>query len=215
MTPHYRETDIGSFFRDILKIFKTDRNIIGENTKKIYDTMVKRQFIHLHNRIKWTRDFNTIDISDTFRNLHIKKSTQKEIEVGYRLIYNTTPITRNPKSNTYFNTTCQICKQNIQETERHIYLECSTLHKLRQTLGILLKITQTDALNLAITLNKIVKTTNRTDDIDKLTATAIYRHTIWKTRNKTKFEGKMYTNIDIDAIFRATLRRRLGNTAII
>ena len=214
LTPHYGGTDIGNFYKDVLNIFKTDKNIMGETTKKIYDILVKRQLTPLHNRIKWTRVFNTVDISDTFRNLHIKCNTQKEIEVGYRLIYNTTAITRNPKTNTNIRTTCQLCKQNIQETERHIYLECTTTDKVRQTLGTMLKATQAYTLNIAITLNNIIKSKNRTDDENKLTATAIYRYIIWTTRNKTKYDGKSFTDFDIDAIFKTILRRRLGDTAI-
>ena len=60
-------------------------NIIGENTKNIHDTLVKKQATQLHYMIEWAREYNLIDISDTFRDVHKKQIIPKEREISYRL----------------------------------------------------------------------------------------------------------------------------------
>ena len=103
-----------------------------------------------------------------------------------------------------------MCRKNITETEKHIFLECSTIQQAKQTLGTILKTKQTDALNKTITLNHITKSKNRTDDDNKLTATAIFRQTIWTTRNNSRFRFKHYRQNDVNSIFKAIMRQRLG-----
>ena len=209
-TPHYGGDDIGNFYREILKIYKGNSNIIGENPKNIYDTLVKKQATPLHHRIKWAREYNLIDISDTFRNLHKKQITPKEREISYRLTFNTTPISRNTNTNKNIRITCQTCKQNIQETEKHTFLECDAIQLAKQTLKVILKTKQTVTANKAITLNNINKTGVVADDDDKLIATAIFRSVVWFLRNKIKHDGFKCTPKVINEIFKSRLRSRLS-----
>lgn len=210
-TPHYGGNDIGSFYKETLATFQGNKSIIGEDTKKIYDILIKQQATLLYTRISWAREHNIIDIKDTFRNLHNKRITPKEREVAYRLIFNTTPVSRNTKSNQNVKITCQTCKQNIQETEKHIYLDCTLIQKAKQTLAKILKTTnQTATTNKAITLNLINTTRQRAEDVNRLVATAIYRSTIWEHRNKIRFFLKKCSDIELKEVFQARLRHRLG-----
>ena len=148
-TQHYGRTDLGQFYTDTTAIFKTNG--------KIFDTLVKQQLQQLHYIIKWATEHNTVDNSDTLRNIHSKHIRPREREVAYRLIYNTTPISTNSNANTTINITCQMCRQNIQETEKHNLLECNARQLAKQTLGAILKTKQIDVINKTIILNNITK----------------------------------------------------------
>ena len=91
-------------------------NIIGENTKNIHDTLVKKQATQLHYMIEWAREYNLIDISDTFRDVHKKQIIPKEREISYRLTLTQHQSPATPMQKKNITITCQICKQNVQET---------------------------------------------------------------------------------------------------
>ena len=71
-------------------------------------------------------------------NLHNTCLSPKAREVTYRLLFNITPVTQKTARKYQTLSQCKLCRQNIQETEDHIYFHCraisSALNTLKETI---------------------------------------------------------------------------------
>ena len=109
---------------------------------------------------------------------------------------------------------CPIClRTNIQETEQHLFYQCSHIQSTKHTLITHLI---SDANNTpahynenaykAIFLNTLpltnAKTTNR-----QLAILGIYRHVIWLCRLEAKFKRKKFTQQSIKTRFKTLVDR--------
>ena len=127
----------------------------------------------------------------------------------YRLLFLNTPLT-NPTSTNI--PTCKTCRQRKQETEEHIFYECQSIQKTKQSLKKLLN-TQLDAnvntdIYKAIFLNLIPPQPHELHLI-KLHILAIYRDTLWKVRLENKFSDRNHTPKTILDLFTHKLTHAL------
>jgi endonuclease/exonuclease/phosphatase family metal-dependent hydrolase len=201
-TPHYLGQKHSTFYKECIQTLKNNEKLINDKSQNIYQKSVLKLATPLCYRIKWCAKFALTDTTDTFRNLHLRSITPKAREITYRLIYNTTPIASNQ------NTSCPLCRQNTIETESHIFLECPTIQMMKKTLRT--KITsKRDPFNvdIAITLNKLPKQKDRTDLEEKTRTVAVYRQTIWTSRNRAKYDNYRLTGQTLDLIFTRRLDR--------
>ena len=164
-----------------------------KTTKDTYKAIIKTKLTPLHDQIKRARQYGITDFSPIFQNLHIQCTTPIQKQIMYRLLFLNTPLT-NPTSTNI--PTCKTCRQRKQETEEHIFYECQSIQKTKQSLKKLLN-TQLDAnvntdIYKAIFLNLIPPQPHELHLI-KLHILAIYRDTLWKVRLENKFSDRNHT----------------------
>ena len=106
-------------------------NIIGENNKNIHDTLVKKQATQLHYMIEWAREYNLIDISDTFRDVHKKQIIPKEREISYRLTLTqhqspATPMQKNKQK--HYNYSPDLQTKRTRNIKAHMFrMRCNSI----------------------------------------------------------------------------------------
>lgn len=128
-------------------------------------------------------------------NLHNTCLSPKAREVTYRLLFNITPVTQKTARKYQTLSQCKLCRQNIQETEDHIYFHCraisSALNTLKETIQ---KHTKTHVdIYQAVMLNMIPKT--KANMKTKLfRCLGEFRLLAWTCRNKAVYKNRIYNS---------------------
>ena len=207
-TPHYLGTKLPSFYQACLRAIKNNETLVNRTNKEIYNHLRERKKTPHLERIKWMRHFNTTEIKDTFKNLHIKEIEPRAREITFRLIYNMTPTSERLEQQTLQRPRCPLCKYSIIETERHLFMECEAIQQTKNTLKLLIKAGTIYPVDIdkAIALNTIPRSHNTNQHVISLRLMAEYRQHIWQCRRNIIFNKHMYTDNLIEILFRAKIQ---------
>ena len=215
--PH--SENIPSFYKNCIQLFKTHKNYLENIDKKDYYAKLnepeRKRMEELEKELP--RYYPHYEQKHIFKRLHnTNKTTPKQKQITYRLLYGITPCTAyNARTNRtqYLCTTCRYA----QEREQHIFWGCRT--KLRESLIKALRLpintkhkpihTQQNHYNItfdAVFLNQFPFRNPVQSDIRNVIL-GIYRETLWHTRNRT-----LHNNIHTgDEQLELTFRRRIDH----
>ena len=185
-TAHYMGRNQSQFHTACIKAIKGNEEVLHKTTKEIYTHLIKRQATPLNNRIKWTQVYGITNTEETFKNTHIKEIPNKEKEITYRLIYNTTPVSSRNYKDRGARIGCPLCRPGADETEQHLYLTCNTILQTKNTLQQFIQAGTIHKVDIdkAITLNIIP------DSINKKQQTISLKNTF--TVQKTHMASQTY-----------------------
>ena len=118
-----------------------------------------------------------------------------------------TPTLDRKKQQTQNNPICKLCSSQLQEDEKHIFLNCPAVLSTKQTLKLIIDATtQTDTdIDSAITLFKIPRNKNKLKHTLNILTLAEYKQHIWTIYLKTRYEHKHFPPDIIQDIFRYKL----------
>ena len=211
--PHFFGT-LPQFQATCIRYTRQHTNLIHttKTTKDIYKAIIKTKITPLQDQIKRARPYGITDFSQIFKNLHIKCTTPIQKQIIYRLLFFNTPLSHPQGRPSATIKPCPTCKQRKIETEQHIFYDCLTIQKTKQSLQKLLN-TKLDTnantdIHKSIFLNLIPPQPNEIRTI-KLHILAIYRDTLWKVRLETKFSDKHHTGKTILDMFTHKLTHSL------
>lgn len=199
-TPHFIGP-LPKYHRNLKETYKGYESQMNQMTsKEIYKRLLEK--IHTkYMDIQWSKIFLTLDHDQTFLNIHKNYNTPKIKEIAYRLVYNITPTKEGmaKKRNHIFE--CKICRNNMQETEKHIFLQCPMTAPARLMLkDVLLRRSgcrQEDLdINKVITLHRLPDSaTENVDACIKLLGT--FKQIVWNVRNFSVKKDYKYNKTDI------------------
>ena len=210
-----------TYYKNLVTLIRKHNDIAHAHTstKITYQALIKTIDTPLGNReLTRAKQYSNFDYLEPFENLHKKILTPQQKNVTYRLLFEMTPTSQGIAIRTNRVQPCPIClRTNIQETEQHLFYQCSHIQSTKHTLITHLI---SDANNTpahynenaykAIFLNTLpltnAKTTNR-----QLAILGIYRHVIWLCRLEAKFKRKKFTQQSIKTRFKTLVDRMEPN----
>ena len=145
----------------------------------------------------------TTDIPAIFKDLHENPfTTPTQKQIMYRLLFGITPTSEGLAKRHRRIFFCKLCFLD-QETEVHIFYECSFLNTIKLELVKLLKHRQNTQIDLfkGIFLNTLPTESNKKYYLLKLAFIALYRDAIWTARNEATHRNHKTSSNQIANMF--------------
>jgi hypothetical protein len=209
-SPHFIG-QLSPFYKQCIDCLKDNANLINLPTKDIYRKLVLAQEPPLQLRIKIGHKYFITDYISIFNNLHDTQITPKTREITYRLLFNMTPVTQKvaKKFNKLYN--CKICRQNIQETEQHIFYSCHTIQLALAALKETIAKNTTEKVDMyKIIMSNILPNTDKYIRLQLLRVLAEFRALVWDCRNRAVYEHRIYS----DGLFLKLFESKIQNIEI-
>ena len=133
-----------------------------------------------------------------------KHFTSKQKEILYRILFKFTPTSEGFAKLRNIQQNCKLCNTH-QETEEHIYFECTTIKQTKMSLLKLLRLpTNTNrGLYQLIFLGKTTQNSDKNIKQYRQTLAQIYRDTIWRARIGAKWDKQQVTDNALNDTFKA------------
>ena len=141
-TPHHSflTSQLPAFYQHCIRTVKQYEHLgllnTKHTTKNIYNTLIKQKATPLYQQIKRGMTYAITDFSESFQNIHKVKITPFQKQIIYRILYLNTPTSEGTAKRINRIVPCNICKNNTQETEEHIFYYCT---HIKPTLDALTK----------------------------------------------------------------------------
>lgn len=183
-----------TFYEIIVRIFRSHENVcILTEPKSYYKKIIQERATNLKDQLK--RANEDTDIKTLFLDLHYNIfTTPTQKQITYRIFFGITPTSEGLAKRFKKVYQCRFCLQE-QETEEHMFYWCPFILDLKLNLLRLLRQPHNTFIDpyKAIFLNSIPKETTKDLYFVKLAIIAIYRETIWTSRNNATHNGYMFS----------------------